>query len=153
MLLNICVFHLAEGNETRSKVEGGLDYCSLLVELTVQCIKCDCGDRNTRVFATSFTPKMVESSDSIYSSTFMLQSLWFNHSTWNEFPRNCQFFSNLVRVFLDPKLQQNSQFFLIWFTSGKMMTSYIFKPVNEGVYWIRAFWYFLSKIGQQKYTA
>ena len=55
-----------------------------------------------------FCSKMLESSDSMYS-IFMLEKYIISqfYIILNEFTRNCEFCSNLVRVFGDPLLEQN----------------------------------------------
>ena len=41
------------------------------------------GDPSTIFLATSFTWKMLESSDSMYSSIFMLENTWYYNFTWS----------------------------------------------------------------------
>ena len=52
-------------------------------ELTLICINWFPGDPRTIFLVTSFTRKMPESSDSMYSSIFMLENIWYHHFTWS----------------------------------------------------------------------
>ena len=51
--------------------------------LTLECIKSVHVDPSTRFVMTSFTWKVAESPDSIYSSIFMLESIWYHNFTWS----------------------------------------------------------------------
>ena len=54
-----------------------------LFGLTLICINWVPGDPRTIFLVTSFTRKMPESSDSMYSSIFMLENIWYHHFTWS----------------------------------------------------------------------
>ena len=54
-----------------------------------------------------------------------------------------------------PELNWNKvrNFLQILVTSGKIMVSYVFQHKNGRIHEVCVFWYFLSKTGQQKYSA
>ena len=51
--------------------------------LTLICIKCLPEDPRTIFLATSFTPKILERSDSMYSSILMLENIWYDYFAWS----------------------------------------------------------------------
>ena len=99
-------------------------------------------DPSSMFLATTFTRKMSESSDCMYSLFCMLENIWHYHFTWSEpteFARNCEFCSNLG----SPETLLNF---------NKFTTSCKFGPLG-GIHGTWAFWHFVSKNGHQKESA
>ena len=110
---------------------------------------------STMLLATSFTRKMPESSDSMYSSIFTVENIWYHHFTWSG--TNSQEIVNFLPIMTPrgPKLNWNKIYNFLWIrsTSAKMMVSYAFWYENGGIHGIWAFWHFSSKTGHQIYSA
>ena len=70
-----------------SNISTGVNQWSLLEPIffltLIICIKWVPGDPSTIFLATNFSRKMPESSDSMYSSIFMLENIWYHHFTWS----------------------------------------------------------------------
>ena len=64
--------------------------------LTPICVNWVPGDPRTIFLVNSFTRKMPESSDSMYSSIFMLENIWYHHFTWSA--QNSQEIVNYVPI-------------------------------------------------------
>ena len=96
--------------------------------LTFICINWVPGDPRSIFLVTSFTSKMPESSDSMYSSIFMLENIWYHY--FNRSGPNSQ---EIVTFILNmgpggPKLNWSKIHNFLWlrFTLGKIMISYDF---------------------------
>ena len=76
--------------------------------LTFICINWVPGDPRSIFLVTSFTWKMPESSDSIYSSIFMLENIWYHN--FNRSGPNSQEIVKYASQGNQTKLEQNSQF-------------------------------------------
>ena len=64
--------------------------------LTLICIKCLPEDPRTIFLAASFTPKIPERSDSMYSSILMLENIWYDYFAWSV--PNSQEIVNLLQL-------------------------------------------------------
>ena len=96
--------------------------------LTLICINWVPGDPRSIFLVTSFTRKMPESSDSMYSSIFMLENIWYHH--FNRGGPNSQEIVNFIPN-MGPggtKLNWSKIHNFLWirFTLGKIMISYDF---------------------------
>ena len=93
-----------------------------VVCINTHMLKMSPGDPHTIFLVTSFTRKMPESSDFMYSSIFMLENIWYHH-----FTRSGQNSQNLVPNTCPwrPKLNWSKihNFLWIWSTLGKIMIS------------------------------
>ena len=108
-------------------------------------------DSSVIFLATNFTRKMPESSDSTYSSIFMLENKWSCNFT--SCRRNFQEIVNFVLImgYRGPELNWNKIHNFVWIlsTSGKLI---YFLAWHRGIRRIWAFWHFLSRTGCQKYS-
>ena len=102
--------------------------------LTLICIKSVPGDPSTVFVATSFTRKMPNSSNSMYSSIFMLGNIWYYNFTWS-----------------GPSLQEIVYFISIYFGSqktrigAKFTISCEFGPLQVKL------WYTFSSMKMEEY--
>ena len=95
--------------------------------------RCVPKDLNTIFFVTTFTWKMPESSDSMYSIYSMIPCIHARkhmissfYLKWTEFTRYCKFWSNCQSQGTRTKSVQIRNLLWIRFTLGKMMVSYVF---------------------------
>ena len=104
------------------------------------------------ILRTSLTQKMLQSSDSMYSFIFLLETRWYYKFTWSGL--NSQEIVIFVPVMSSQwlKLIRNKTQFLmksVHWPSGRIEL-YVFQQENRGAHRICAFWHFPRNTGCQK---